>query len=159
MHADVPQAPGRRKYLLGGGCHLCLGKNKISPGISGHGIHTAEVDSSCMTAVPLPRLLAHAHWWDLLFWHCYRQVLRLSHQGRRHDNRQRYATTPHPPTSQLAATQAPRYTVLRCQTGIRREFLPGVNWETNSLLRKETAKRRDLFRRIYPQSLPIKKDF
>ena len=81
---------GEENISWGGGVTYAWGRIKYSPGISGHGIHTAGVDSSCMITVPLPRLLAHAHWWDLLFWHCYRQVLHLSHQGRRHDNRQRY---------------------------------------------------------------------
>ncbi|KAK3173652.1 hypothetical protein OEA41_006984 [Lepraria neglecta] len=64
------------------------------------------------------------------------------------------STTPIQP----APNQTPYYSILRGQTGIRREFFPGVNWETNRLSRKETAKRRDWLRRIYPQGLPIKKD-
>lgn len=61
-------------------------------------------------------------------------------------------------SSQPAPNQTFHYSILRGQTGIRREFFPGVNWETNRLSRKETAKRRDWLRRIYPQGLPIKKD-
>ncbi|KAL2042148.1 hypothetical protein N7G274_005336 [Stereocaulon virgatum] len=51
----------------------------------------------------------------------------------------------------------PRPHILRGQSGIRREFFPGVNWEENRLSRKETAKRRDWLRRIYPHGLPIRK--
>ena len=64
------------------------------------------------------------------------------------------STTPIQP----APNQTFHYSILRGQTGIRREFYPGLNWETNRLSRKETAKRRDWLRRIYPQGLPIKKD-
>lgn len=50
-------------------------------------------------------------------------------------------------SSQAAPAARQRFTLLRGVSAIRREFIPGVEWASSKLSRKETARRRAEFRR------------
>ena len=57
------------------------------------------------------------------------------------------AVAARPSTTPPPSAPKPRFSILRGATGFRREFFPGVQWDATRLSRKETAKRREAWRR------------